>query len=110
MLPLIAPESLTCPFKFYFDGQIREGMTYHQEFYKLLKSFPGHQRDVAYEMGCYLSDQGDRVVITVAPDSSCYQIWIDVRSQASLPELTSSVDQVAFFQQHRSRRQAGQAA
>ncbi|MBD2152964.1 hypothetical protein [Leptolyngbya sp. FACHB-16] len=71
-------EQIVCPFTFYLNGQLRQGIRYANELYALVQEFSPEQRSLAYQKATNLAEQGQTVVITVS--SSQYQSWISLRS------------------------------
>ncbi|MBW4662542.1 MAG: hypothetical protein KME15_28180 [Drouetiella hepatica Uher 2000/2452] len=86
MLPVVIHEALIQSFSFYGEGCIREGMSYGQQIYRLVQSYEIASRLHAYSLGCDLSHQGSRTVVTVCDRQ--YKVWVELRSQAEirLPE------------------------
>ncbi|HEY9642105.1 MAG TPA: hypothetical protein V6C57_16580, partial [Coleofasciculaceae cyanobacterium] len=66
MLPVVTPETLTNAFKFYHDGNVRLGMSYKRQLYRLVEHYPATSRLQAYTLGCKLSGSGNQVVVTVS--------------------------------------------
>jgi len=71
-------EQIVCPFTFYFNGQLRQGMRYANELYTLASEFSPKQRSLAYQKATHLVKQGQTVVITVSAFQ--YRSWISLRS------------------------------
>jgi hypothetical protein len=86
MLPLVIHETLTRTFKFYHDGDVRLGMSYRQQLYRLIEHYPTASRLQAYNLGCSLSHRNNQVVVTVSDRD--YKVWLELRSQTKSPQLT----------------------
>ncbi|HEY9628362.1 MAG TPA: hypothetical protein V6C84_13760 [Coleofasciculaceae cyanobacterium] len=80
MLPVMVHEALIRSFSFYGEGGIHEGMSHGQQLYKLVESYKTAARLQAYALGCDLSNQGYRTVVTVSDRK--YKVWLELRSQA----------------------------
>lgn len=77
-LPTLLPENQIHLFSYYWEGEIRSGMTLQGRLYALLDCFPENRRIVAYETGCQLAENHD-VVITVGKDTqNYYSLWISL--------------------------------
>lgn len=75
-LPTLLPESQIHPFSYYWEGEVRSGMTLRGRLYALLDCFPEQRRAIAYETGCKLAEEHE-VVITVGKDTHFYYgLWI----------------------------------
>ncbi len=82
MLPLIVVETLVSPFK-YWNGGIRSGMLYRNEFYGCLHQFAATERQQAYNKALEACKGGGKVCITVS--KSHYTVWVDLRSRPNQP-------------------------
>lgn len=82
-LPTLLPENQVRPFSYYWEEEVRSGMTLQGRLYALLDCFPESRRAVAYETGCQLAEEHD-IVITVGKDTQFYYaLWIALCSGAS---------------------------
>lgn len=77
MVPAVLDEANISTFKFWFDNQIQEGMSYQNELFYRLCTADVSARVYLYHYACRLS-QSDRFVLTVNP-TSC-SLWISLRS------------------------------
>ena len=83
MLPVIIPQQVVRPFSVYFNGTVRQGISYRGTLYQLNGLFSATQRSEVYSYACQLSNQHKQILVTVAPDQ--YGIWVDFRSETVVP-------------------------
>jgi hypothetical protein len=77
VVPAVLDEAHICPFKFWFDNQIQDGMSYQNElFYRVLTTEIAARAHL-YQYACRLS-QSDRFVIT-ANQNRC-SLWVSLRN------------------------------
>lgn len=81
MLPVAICETLIRAFNFYHEGQLQAGMSYGPKLYRLVHTYKISSRLQAYTLGCNLSKQCIRVVITVSDRR--YKVWTEIRSQSA---------------------------
>lgn len=77
MVPIVIPETLITPFK-YWHGSVQTGMTYQNELYIQVSNYSLERRLDAYEEGFRLGANGGQVCITVT--SAGYTLWQSLRS------------------------------
>ena len=77
MLPLIVDENKILIFKFWFEGDIQDGMAYRGELFCRLQTFALAYRPQVYQFGCRLIRQGISAALT-SGDESC-SLWVSLR-------------------------------
>lgn len=77
MLPLVIAESKIFVFKFWFDGDIKEGMCYQNELFCRLQQFDIHDRVQVYHLGCRLASQ--EVLIAFTASAEQCSLWVSLR-------------------------------
>ncbi|MBD2256096.1 hypothetical protein [Pseudanabaena sp. FACHB-2040] len=77
MEPLVINEKLVSLFKFWFDGQIYDGMGCRNEIFSCLRVADHRKRQQIYDLGWALAEEGVQVVITVS--DSKYTLWSNLR-------------------------------
>lgn len=77
-LPILLSEKSICRFKFWQDGDIREGMRFQNNLYGLLRVLPIEQRWIAYDLTCTYTQRGIDVVLTC--NDTYYYLWVNLRS------------------------------
>ncbi|MDX2212339.1 MAG: hypothetical protein SFY66_03525 [Oculatellaceae cyanobacterium bins.114] len=113
-LPLLWSERLIgsqlFPFKFWFNGQVRDGLRCQNNLFHLHHTFSLSQRDKAYELACELQCKGIKAAITCSGKE--YRLWTDLQSSTSLTSdrldsesspINHSVAQPTHSNQHPSQ-------
>jgi len=77
VLPLLLSESNVFIFKFWFEGELRDGMCHQNELFCRLRTFSAQERSQAYHLGCKLT-QDYPVIALTATDKQC-SLWISLR-------------------------------
>ena len=91
MLPSVVQENSIEPFKFWFNGDLRDGVHFHNELYYRLKQTSPDSRSSLYQLGCRLVQRGADVFLTVS-DDSC-SLWANLRNQkVAASSLSSKLD------------------
>jgi hypothetical protein len=81
-LPTLLLEGNVRCFNFYWQGQIRAGMSFQGRLFALLSPYGEHERTMAFERGCELAAAHD-VVMTVSSQSPIvYKLWLVLSPQA----------------------------
>ncbi|MEM9004508.1 MAG: hypothetical protein AAGE59_13420 [Cyanobacteria bacterium P01_F01_bin.86] len=75
-LPTLLPENQIRPFNYYWEGQVRSGMTARGQLYALLDCFSENNRAIAYEKGCELAESYDVVVTVTQEIRPKYHLWV----------------------------------
>jgi hypothetical protein len=88
LTPVIDENKQSC-FKFWFDGQIHDGLYYHHELFYRLQTTASEFRPQLYQSACQLAQQ-EAVVMTVSSDTC--SLW--VRSQSPSAQILSQRNQV----------------
>lgn len=88
MLPIVIPETLITPFKYWTEG-IQEGMYHDNDLFTLVKVYGPDRRTQAYEDACQLADNDIQICITVSDLRYC--LWQNLKSctpqsQTRLPD------------------------
>lgn len=79
MLPKVIPENQAQMFKFWFNGDIQDGMRYRNELYYRVQRWSSQDRPQLYHMACKLTQQGADVLVTV--DGEHGSLWASLRNQ-----------------------------
>jgi hypothetical protein len=98
VLPLLLSESTVFTFKFWFDGELRDGMCHQNELFCRLRSFSSQERSQVYHLGCKLTQMHPVIAVTTT-DDRC-SLWISLRdphvesvlrkaSSLELPQITT---------------------
>jgi hypothetical protein len=87
-LPLIVPERLVQPFRFYREGKVLEGINFRHEFYGLVKEFEASQRLQVYQLAWAISEKSIPMILTTS--DARLGIWIRLRSPAYSAWLNQS--------------------
>lgn len=77
VLPPVIDEGKVFPFKFWFDDQVRDGMSYKNELYCRLGTVERVLRVQFYQYACKLSQQESVIVTTTG---KTFSIWLSLRS------------------------------
>lgn len=85
MAPLLICANLVSSFKFWSNGQICDGMTYRNEFFRSIQTVNPERRQQIFDLGWVLSQEGAQVIITVSKQQ--YMLWISLHSYATLEAL-----------------------
>lgn len=85
MEPLVICATLISSFKFWSDGQICDGMTHRNEFFRSIQAANPERRQQIFDLGWVLSQEGAQVIITVSKQR--YTLWISLHSHATLDKL-----------------------
>ncbi|MBD1911971.1 MULTISPECIES: hypothetical protein [unclassified Leptolyngbya] len=80
MLPPVISEQDIFPFKFWFDGNIQDGMYYRNELYYRLYTVNISRRARLFHYGCKLASHSTLVLTTNLRDCS---IWVSLRGQTA---------------------------
>lgn len=75
-LPFLS-EGQASLFKFWLDGDIREGLSYDGELFCHSYTFTKQETDKIYTLGHNLMQEGVEVVVTSAGDR--YRLWTSLR-------------------------------
>lgn len=65
-------------FKFWFEGEIREGIAFKQDLFDLSFTFSGRRRDQAYDLATQLVEAGIATLVVCASDR--YRVCISLNS------------------------------
>ena len=86
MLPIVIPEILITPFKYWLEG-VQEGMYHSNELFTLVKVYGSDKRTQAYEDACQLADAcqltDNEVQICVTVSELQYCLWQNLKSYTS---------------------------
>ncbi len=94
MLSTTIPEPLVRCFKFWSDNEIKEGIYWREELYKLVSTFSPTERERAYALGVDISQHGKSTVITCSQDS--YRVWVSLISCESVKQdVTPSFEELS---------------
>ena len=77
MLPLVIAESKIFIFKFWFEGETKEGMCYKNELFCRLQKFNIHDRVQVYHLGSRLANQ--EVLIAFTASAEDCSLWVSLR-------------------------------
>lgn len=77
MLPRVIDEDQIFIFKFWFNGNIRQGMYFQNELYCKLQTFDIQQRSHVYQLGCKLTKKNAQVVLTCTQETC--SLWGSLR-------------------------------
>lgn len=91
-LPILVSDHQVRSFKYYWEGQIRTGMSFKGHLYALHDCFTERDRTLAYEKGCRLAERCE-VIITVSQAlESEYRLWIEIAATTN-PQLLATPPQ-----------------
>jgi len=82
VIPPVIHEQDCHPFKFWFNGEIQEGMVYRNElFYRLQTATEAHRAKL-YQRACQLAQQevAHEPTVVVTASEQAYSIWLSLRS------------------------------
>lgn len=85
MLPLVIYEDSVRLFNYYFDGSVRQGMSYRSKLYKLIRACQHGNRLHLYGVGCSLANHGIETVITASEQE--YKVWVEVSAEVNLDSI-----------------------
>lgn len=77
MIPAVLDESKIFPFKFWFEGEVQDGMAYQNELFCRLLTADVSERVRLYQYACHISDN-DRLALSTS-ESKC-SLWVSLRS------------------------------
>jgi len=77
VLPLLLSEANVFIFKFWFNGEFRDGMSYHDELFCCLRTFAAQERSQVYHLGCKLTQHYPVIALTTS-DDRC-GLWVSLR-------------------------------
>ncbi|HEY9663523.1 MAG TPA: hypothetical protein V6C65_34180 [Allocoleopsis sp.] len=77
VLPYVIHEGEVCPFKFWFNDSVRDGIFYRDELFCWLQTVAKSDRAKLYQEACRLA-QRNVVVVTVG--SKHCGLWVSLRS------------------------------
>ncbi|MBE7385992.1 MAG: hypothetical protein F6J95_031970 [Leptolyngbya sp. SIO1E4] len=87
-LPTLLSEKQIRSFNYYWEGEVRPGMSVGGCLYALLDCFSEDNRAAAYERGCQLASNHD-VVLTVSQSTRPqYRLWIALSASTDLSMLS----------------------
>lgn len=78
MGPIVLNEHQVSCFKFWFGDAIYDGMSYRDELFRQLRTFPREKRDKVYSLGYALAERDVPAVITRSAES--YVLWVSLRA------------------------------
>lgn len=87
--PFTVPEQLIYPFRWYFQGVLRDGMRFHNELYGFMTQFDRHDRIKAFELAYALGENGGQSVISVANATEVRRVWLNLRHWNVGEQLTN---------------------
>ncbi len=90
VLPLVLSESSVFVFKFWFNGELRDGMCHRNELFCRLRTFDAKERAKVYHLGCKLAQQYQLIALTSA-DMEC-SLWVSLRDPHVESILQQSCD------------------
>lgn len=79
-LPTLLNEEQICPFSYYWEGEVRPGMSVNGRLFALLECFAEEKRAIAYEQGCQLAEDHDVVITATRGSNPQYHLWIALSS------------------------------
>lgn len=82
MEPLLICDKLVSRFKFWFDGQVQEGMQHRNELFHCLRTESVLGRQRIYDLSWSLSHKGAHTIITASKDH--YTLWVSLRTLANV--------------------------
>jgi hypothetical protein len=82
-LPTLLSEGNVRCFNFYWQGQIRTGMSLRGHLFALLGPYAENERAIAFERGCELSTDHDVVVTVSSQAPVVYKLWLALSPQVS---------------------------
>ena len=77
MLPAMIKEQLVTCFKYWHDG-IQEAMTYQNDLYAYVRTYPSEDRLKAYSYACDITEQNLKSCITQSDGG--YKVWVNLKS------------------------------
>lgn len=79
MYPLVLSHTLIQPFKFWYQGEIIEGMCSSQEIYCLSSTYKAEDRQKAFCLAIALTEHGAQVCVTCRKRE--YKVWVGLRTK-----------------------------
>ncbi|NER80978.1 MAG: hypothetical protein F6K42_15705 [Leptolyngbya sp. SIO1D8] len=86
-LPTLLSENQIRSFSYYWQGEVRLGMSTSGHLYALLDCFGEDKRAIAYEKGCQLASEHDVVLTVSQGNHPQYRLWISLSSKTNLAML-----------------------
>lgn len=90
LLPKLLREDQTRPFSYYWEGEMRAGMSAQGHLYALLGCFKNHERLTAFEKGCRLAENYDVILTVSQTEPVQYRLWIALSSRTDIGWLLRS--------------------
>lgn len=78
-LPQVLKEQNARQFKFWFNGNLQDGMYCQNDLFYRLQTVAIGERAMLYKLACKLMSQGADVVVTVS-EADC-SLWANLRNQ-----------------------------
>ncbi len=79
MLPLVVDEKQVFIFKFWFDGEIQNGMHFQNDLFCQIGTFDVRERSRIYQFACKLAQTGTLLAITCS-ETGC-RLWGNLRDE-----------------------------
>lgn len=73
-LPFVINNHQTCPFNFYRDGAMQQGICYGTDLYGLAHAFAQQDQFNAFRIASQLLGIGHQTIVTVSKQN--YQVWV----------------------------------
>lgn len=93
MFPKLLTERMIHPFNFYVDGEVRPGMRYQNDLYRLFQEFKVEQRLDVYPIATELLQKGIPIVVTAFQQR--YMVWVKMRSPATLNQQVTEYQPIS---------------
>jgi hypothetical protein len=87
-LPFLSERQVSF-FKFWLDGDIRDGLSYRGELFRHSYTFARRQAEQVHALGQNLIREGTEVVVTCSDDH--YRLWTSLRVEYRLPDFRDSL-------------------
>jgi len=84
MPPIVLHESAVKPFCFYLDGNLRQGVSYHNRLYHLVETLSAG--DIEGVRNRCLDLRRRKLSCIVTKSERYYRIWTDLRAMETTPE------------------------
>jgi hypothetical protein len=98
MEPLVITGNQGSRFKYWFDGDIQEGLLFRNELFRCLYRFDASRRMLVYELAYAFAQYNVQALILF--DQPQYQVWVSLRThqppQAALETQTLSEQRQAI--------------
>lgn len=101
-LPTLLPENQIRPFNYYWEGQVRSGMSVRGRLYALLDCFSENNRAIAYEKGCELAEDYDVVMTVTQAVRPEYHLWVALTSGTDKTLLAHAVANGSAYYAHQN--------